>query len=221
MRIYTVLIAIGLVLLFRHPRQALLAFAGIASYWLGDIFCLWATLHAFEARTPPVAQLLVAYATGYSLTRRALPLGGAGVVEALLPFALGWVAIARAPAVVGVALPANQPLATASPRARRYPKATAARSPVEVGSSRSLGARSTKSSLTLCTGPAAVPRGHSMSARARIPFAAASRPRLRVGALVRLERFVGFLEARFHLGRAERAARKRRASPVWEVPGAQ
>jgi uncharacterized membrane protein YbhN (UPF0104 family) len=70
---------------------------------LGDIFCLWAALHAFYADTPPVAQLLVGYATGYALTRRALPLGGAGVVEALLPFALGWVAIARAPAVLGVA----------------------------------------------------------------------------------------------------------------------
>ena len=46
--------------------------------------------------------MLVGYATGYALTRRALPLGGAGIVEALLPFALGWVAIARLPALLGV-----------------------------------------------------------------------------------------------------------------------
>jgi uncharacterized membrane protein YbhN (UPF0104 family) len=104
MRVYGALTALELVLrLLRQPPRALLAFAGIGFYWLGDIFCLWATLHAFYAHTPPVAQLLVGYATGYALTRRALPLGGAGAVEALLPFALGWVAIARAPAVLSVA----------------------------------------------------------------------------------------------------------------------
>jgi uncharacterized membrane protein YbhN (UPF0104 family) len=89
--------------LIRWPRTGGLAFAGIALYWIGDIFCLWATLHVFYAHTPPVAQLLIGYATGYALTRRTLPLGGAGVVEALLPFALGWVAIQRAPAILAVA----------------------------------------------------------------------------------------------------------------------
>ena len=71
-------------------------------YWLGDVFCLWATLYVFSAHTPPVAALLVGYATGYALTRRALPLGGAGIVEALLPFASGWVTIARLPALLAV-----------------------------------------------------------------------------------------------------------------------
>lgn len=32
-----------------------------------------------------------------------MPLGGAGIVEALLPFALGWVAIERTPALLAVA----------------------------------------------------------------------------------------------------------------------
>jgi uncharacterized membrane protein YbhN (UPF0104 family) len=50
----------------------------------------------------PVAQLVVGYSTGYAVTRRALPLGGAGVVEALLPYALGWLAIALAPALLAV-----------------------------------------------------------------------------------------------------------------------
>ena len=96
--------AVGLVLrLVRAPRRYWLAFAGIFVYWLGDIACLWSALHAFDARTPPVAQLIVGYATGYAITRRALPLGGAGVVEALLPFALGWVKIPFAPAVLAVA----------------------------------------------------------------------------------------------------------------------
>jgi uncharacterized membrane protein YbhN (UPF0104 family) len=84
------------------PRRYGLAFVGIFFYWLGDIACLWAALHAVEVRTPPVAQLILGYATGYAITRRALPLGGAGVVEALLPFALGWVGIALAPALVAV-----------------------------------------------------------------------------------------------------------------------
>jgi len=84
------------------PRQHWLGLLGVACYWAGDIFVLWSTLHAFSAHTPPTAQLVVGYATGYAATRRALPLGGAGIVEALLPFALGWVEIARAPALLAV-----------------------------------------------------------------------------------------------------------------------
>jgi len=84
------------------PRRHAAALVGTIAYWSGDIFCLWATLHVFYAHTPPVAQLIVGYATGYALTRRALPLGGAGVVEALLPFALGWLKIALAPALLAV-----------------------------------------------------------------------------------------------------------------------
>jgi uncharacterized membrane protein YbhN (UPF0104 family) len=95
--------ALGLILtLARSPRKYGLAFAGILVYWLGDIFCLWSTLHVFYAKTPPVAQLIVGYATGYAITRRALPLAGAGIVEALLPFALGWVKIALGPALLAV-----------------------------------------------------------------------------------------------------------------------
>lgn len=87
--------------LLRRRGRGAAALTGIGCYWIGDVFCLWATLHGFSAHTPPIAALLVAYATGYALTRRALPLGGAGIVEALLPFALGWVGIARAPALLG------------------------------------------------------------------------------------------------------------------------
>ena len=95
--------AIELVLaLLRSPRGHGLGFAGTIAYWSGDVFCLWATLHAFSAHTPPLAQLIVGYSTGYAVTRRALPLGGAGVVEALLPFALGWVKIALLPALLAV-----------------------------------------------------------------------------------------------------------------------
>ncbi len=40
-----------------------------------------------------VAAAIVAYATGYALTRRSLPLGGAGVTEVLMTFALHWVGV--------------------------------------------------------------------------------------------------------------------------------
>jgi uncharacterized membrane protein YbhN (UPF0104 family) len=93
--------SLSLVLTLVRSRRHVLASIGTLAYWTGDIFCLWATLHAFSP-TPPVAQLVVAYSTGYALTRRALPLGGAGIVEALLPFALGWLKIALAPALVAV-----------------------------------------------------------------------------------------------------------------------
>jgi uncharacterized membrane protein YbhN (UPF0104 family) len=95
--------ALELVLLFaRTPFRHGLAFVGTLAYWAGDIFCLWATLQAFSAQPPPVAQLVVGYATGYALSRRALPLGGAGVVEALLPYSLGWLNIDLLPALLAV-----------------------------------------------------------------------------------------------------------------------
>ncbi len=85
-----------------RPRACVLAFLGVALYWAGDILCLWAALHIFFAGRPSVALLVIGYATGYALTRRTLPLGGAGLVDALLPLSLGWVGIALAPAVLAV-----------------------------------------------------------------------------------------------------------------------
>ena len=45
---------------------------------------------------------MVGYATGYALTRRSLPLAGAGAVEALLPFALTWVGYPLATSILAV-----------------------------------------------------------------------------------------------------------------------
>ena len=61
------------------------------------MFVLWVCLAAFNRVTPGVAAVVVGYATGYALTRRTLPLAGAGAVEALLPFALVWVGFGLAP----------------------------------------------------------------------------------------------------------------------------
>jgi uncharacterized membrane protein YbhN (UPF0104 family) len=89
--------------LLGRPRRGLPALAGTALYWAGDATALWACLRVFDTRGLSLPALLLGYATGYALTRRTLPLGGAGVVEALLPFALVWVSpLDLAPALLGV-----------------------------------------------------------------------------------------------------------------------
>lgn len=77
------------------------AFLGTTLYWIGDVGCLWASLRVFHD-SPDIAALIIGYATGYALTRRSLPLGGAGSVEALVSFALAWTGIPLAKAVLAV-----------------------------------------------------------------------------------------------------------------------
>jgi uncharacterized membrane protein YbhN (UPF0104 family) len=84
-----------------RPREHAAGLLGVTLYWLGDIACLWAALMLFSAQVA-VPALIVAYATGYVLTRRSLPLGGAGVVEVLMTFALVWVGVPIASAALGV-----------------------------------------------------------------------------------------------------------------------
>ena len=101
---------------FKHGS----AFLGMGLYWVGEIFSLSAALHAFGSPRPAIAALIIGYATGYALTRRTLPLAGAGVVEALLPFALVWVGAGLAAGGArGLRLPLLQPLAPAHPGRRR------------------------------------------------------------------------------------------------------
>lgn len=87
--------------LLSRPRMHGLGIAGVSLYWLGDIACLWAALKIYNAELSTPA-LILAYATGYVLTRRSLPAGGAGVVEVLMTFALVWVGVPLAPALLGV-----------------------------------------------------------------------------------------------------------------------
>lgn len=86
--------------LMTTPRH-LLGVAGVSLYWAGDITCLWAALQVFGAEVS-IPALIVAYATGYVITRRSLPAAGAGVVEVLMTFALVWVGMKLAPALLGV-----------------------------------------------------------------------------------------------------------------------
>lgn len=83
-------------------RHGAKAFAGMTLYWAGEVFVLWTCLAAFTHVLPSVEAVVVGYATGYALTRRTLPLAGAGAVEALLPFALGWVGYGLPAAVLAV-----------------------------------------------------------------------------------------------------------------------
>jgi putative heme transporter len=73
-----------------------------AEHWTGDIACLWGALQAYGSHRLSVPALILGYATGYVLTRRSLPAGGAGVVEIALTFALHWVGLPFVPALVGV-----------------------------------------------------------------------------------------------------------------------
>jgi uncharacterized membrane protein YbhN (UPF0104 family) len=87
-------------LLFDHKQRGL-AFAGAALYWAGDMVTLWAALRIFEVRLSlPV--LVLAYGTGWALTRRSLPFGGPGVVEVLLAYVLTWFHLPFANAAAGV-----------------------------------------------------------------------------------------------------------------------
>jgi uncharacterized membrane protein YbhN (UPF0104 family) len=49
-----------------------------------------------------VGEAIIAYATGYALTRRSTPLGGAGVTEVLMTFALHWMGQLVLGALAGV-----------------------------------------------------------------------------------------------------------------------
>ena len=73
--------------LLTSPREHGLGVVGNIFYWAGDILCLWAAIQLVDGRIT-VAKLVLAYSGGYVLTRRALPAGGAGVVEIALTLAL-------------------------------------------------------------------------------------------------------------------------------------
>ena len=84
------------------PREHGLGLLGAAAYWAGDIACLWGALQLFGNPRLSVPALIVGYATGYVLTRRSLPAGGAGIVEIAMTFALHWVGFPFVRALLGV-----------------------------------------------------------------------------------------------------------------------
>lgn len=89
--------------LLLNPREHGLGVIGNVVYWGGDIGCLWAALMLCDVSIS-LSKLVLAYAAGYVLTRRALPAGGAGFVEVALTFALVGMGVRIVPAVVAVVI---------------------------------------------------------------------------------------------------------------------
>jgi uncharacterized membrane protein YbhN (UPF0104 family) len=87
--------------LLRSPREYLGAWAGTGLYWAADIAAFYGGLRTFGL-DPGAGKVILAYATGYAATRRSLPLGGAGVTEALMTYSLYWVREPLAPALAAV-----------------------------------------------------------------------------------------------------------------------
>jgi uncharacterized membrane protein YbhN (UPF0104 family) len=92
----------GLLALLKSGRRTPTAAIGMLLYWAGEIAALGLCIDVFGHRRGAVAVITVGYATGYALARRALPLAGAGAVEALMPFALTWVGFPLAPSILAV-----------------------------------------------------------------------------------------------------------------------
>jgi uncharacterized membrane protein YbhN (UPF0104 family) len=87
--------------LLARPGVYKAAWLGTALYWAADISGFYGGLRTFGL-DPSVGRVILAYATGYAATRRSLPLGGAGVTEALMTYALYWVGEPLAPALAAV-----------------------------------------------------------------------------------------------------------------------
>jgi uncharacterized membrane protein YbhN (UPF0104 family) len=87
--------------LISHPRKYAGAWIGTAFYWAADIGAFYAALRTFGIEMG-AGKVILAYATGYAATRRSLPLGGAGVTELLMTYALYWVRQPLAPALAAV-----------------------------------------------------------------------------------------------------------------------
>jgi uncharacterized membrane protein YbhN (UPF0104 family) len=87
--------------LIRNPRAYAGAWLGTALYWAADIGAFYGGLRTFGL-DPGVGKVIIAYSTGYAATRRSLPLGGAGITEALMTYALYWVRLPLAPSLAAV-----------------------------------------------------------------------------------------------------------------------
>lgn len=87
--------------MIRDPRRYAGAWLGTTLYWAADICAFYGALRVF-GMNPNAGKVIIAYGTGYAATRRSLPLGGAGVTEALMTYALYWVRQPLAPALAAV-----------------------------------------------------------------------------------------------------------------------
>jgi uncharacterized membrane protein YbhN (UPF0104 family) len=100
-RLVPILIGVELLLTMVSRLRYWPAVFGMACYWCADILCLWAGPRAFGADLG-VAASVVAFATGYALSRRTMPFAGAGLIEVFLIWALTWVGTPLARAIPAV-----------------------------------------------------------------------------------------------------------------------
>lgn len=77
------------------------AWVGMGLYWAFDIAAFYGASR-FVGLHITVGEAVVAFATGYAITRRSMPLGGAGATEALLTFSLHWMGQPVLPALAAV-----------------------------------------------------------------------------------------------------------------------
>jgi uncharacterized membrane protein YbhN (UPF0104 family) len=87
--------------LVRAPRHGIPAFVGAGLYWTFEIACFYCAVRFAGARLT-IAQSILAFATGFALTRRSSPFAGVGVTEVLMTFALNWVRVPISTALVAV-----------------------------------------------------------------------------------------------------------------------
>lgn len=87
--------------LLLRPHRHIRPLLGTSVYWFCEVVCLWACLKAFHASIG-IPAMVLAYATGYVVSRRGLPLGGIGVAEAFLTFSLFWLGVPLPKALLGV-----------------------------------------------------------------------------------------------------------------------
>jgi uncharacterized membrane protein YbhN (UPF0104 family) len=87
--------------LISHPLRYAWAWLGTALYWAADIAAFYGALRAFGLHLD-AGKVILAYATGYAATRRSLPLGGAGLTDVLMSYALYWVREPLAPSLGAV-----------------------------------------------------------------------------------------------------------------------
>jgi hypothetical protein len=87
--------------MFASPRRYGFAVAGMALFWAGDAFAVWAGMAAFGFQMGAAA-LFVGYATGMVFTRRTAPLAGGAILVLCLPLTLSGSGAPLAVAVVGI-----------------------------------------------------------------------------------------------------------------------
>jgi uncharacterized membrane protein YbhN (UPF0104 family) len=83
------------------PRAGSQGYGGMLGYWVAEGLSLYAAGRALGL-TLGLGQLILALGTGYALTRRSMPLAGAGAMMVFMSLALHWVGVSFTTAVAMV-----------------------------------------------------------------------------------------------------------------------